>query len=311
MKQFSPRVSLGMPVRNGEKYIAEAIDSILAQTFGDYELIISDNASDDGTEAICTMYAAKDRRIRYHRNAQNIGGAGNFNRVFELASAEYFRWAAHDDVMRPEYLRRCIERLDANPDAVLCQTRVCQLNERGERVSDFPSEAPLASPSAKERFRFLLWCTNITTIFGVMRSDAMRRTRMFRKFAGGDRSFLAEMLLLGRASYIDECLCAVRVHAQSYSGSLRSNRLRRQWYDPLSRTPVFMQGAVKFPDYAATVLRSPIPAAERAACLAALCGWTAGRAAQETGRRARRLMHAVHRTETTPVAIHAANGGRV
>jgi glycosyltransferase involved in cell wall biosynthesis len=85
MTAKTPKISIGLPVRNGEEYLEESIDSILAQTFTDFELIISDNASTDRTEAICRAYAAKDRRIRYYRNPVNIGGANYGNLTFQLA----------------------------------------------------------------------------------------------------------------------------------------------------------------------------------------------------------------------------------
>src|SRR5215207_1517689 len=107
-----PRVSVGLPVYNGENYLAEAIDSVLAQTYQNFELIISDNASTDSTEEICRDYAARDRRIRYFREPQNRGAAWNFNHTFELARGEYFKWVAHDDVIGPQYLARTVDQLD-------------------------------------------------------------------------------------------------------------------------------------------------------------------------------------------------------
>ena len=110
----SPRVSIGMPVYNGADHVAKAIQAILSQTFEDFELVISDNASSDGTDQICRRYAALDPRIRYCRNDHNLGAAANYNRVFELARAEYFKWAAHDDLYAPEYLERCVAELDSS-----------------------------------------------------------------------------------------------------------------------------------------------------------------------------------------------------
>jgi glycosyltransferase involved in cell wall biosynthesis len=92
-----PLATLAMPVRNGEQFIADAIDSTLAQDFGDFELSVTANCSEDGTEAHCRQYTRKDERVRYHRNAKNLGAAPNFNRGFELARGQYFRWCAHDD----------------------------------------------------------------------------------------------------------------------------------------------------------------------------------------------------------------------
>ncbi|WP_081588053.1 glycosyltransferase family 2 protein [Gloeocapsa sp. PCC 7428] len=93
-----PRISIGMPVYNGEPYLKDAINSILNQTFEDFELIISDNGSTDRTEEICRTIASQDQRVRYYRNEQNLGAGWNFNRVVDLATGEYFRWACHDDI---------------------------------------------------------------------------------------------------------------------------------------------------------------------------------------------------------------------
>jgi glycosyltransferase involved in cell wall biosynthesis len=115
----TPKVSIGLPVRNGGRYLAEAIDALLAQTFPDFELIISDNASTDDTPAICEAYAARDPRVRVIRQEHNMGAARNFNLVFASSTGKYFKWAAHDD-----YLEACLAILEAQPDAVLCQSLV-------------------------------------------------------------------------------------------------------------------------------------------------------------------------------------------
>src|SRR5690242_6344650 len=104
MGTTSPKVSIGLPVYNGERFLAEAIDSVLAQTFTDFELIISDNASTDRTPEICKAYAEKDSRIRYYRNEENQGASWNFNRVFELSRGMCFQWLAHDDYIAPGFL---------------------------------------------------------------------------------------------------------------------------------------------------------------------------------------------------------------
>ncbi len=115
-----PLLSVGMPVYNGQNYLAFTIEAILSQSFTDFELIISDNGSTDETEAICRAYAAQDARIRYERVEENLGAAYNFNRVFELARGRYFKWAAHDDYFTADYFERCIQVLEQNPAVVLC-----------------------------------------------------------------------------------------------------------------------------------------------------------------------------------------------
>ena len=111
----APKVSIGMPVYNGEKYIREALDSLLAQTFTDFELIISDNASTDGTEAICREYAARDPRIRYVRQSENRGPTANFHFVLDEAVGEYFMWAAYDDLWGNHFLAQALGRMNS-PD---------------------------------------------------------------------------------------------------------------------------------------------------------------------------------------------------
>jgi glycosyltransferase involved in cell wall biosynthesis len=99
-----PQVSIGMPVYNGEKYIRNALDSLLTQTFTDFELIISDNASTDNTQAISEEYVRRDPRVRYVRQQENKGAAVNFKFVLNSAQTDFFMWAAYDDLWAPDYL---------------------------------------------------------------------------------------------------------------------------------------------------------------------------------------------------------------
>src|SRR3972149_8539793 len=97
MSKINPRVSVGLPVFNGEQFLRQALDSVLAQTYPGFELIISDNASTDRTQDICEAYATRDKRIQYYRQSKNVGGGRNYNFVFEVSNGEYFKWLAHDD----------------------------------------------------------------------------------------------------------------------------------------------------------------------------------------------------------------------
>ena len=123
MKTYpSPRVSIGLPVYNGERYLGQTIDSLLSQTYGDFDLLVSDNASNDGTEDICRSYAALDKRISYVRQGENIGAMGNFNYLASRASTDYFKWCAADDLIAPTFLATCIEFLESQLDFVLCHS---------------------------------------------------------------------------------------------------------------------------------------------------------------------------------------------
>ena len=129
--RHSPRLSIGLPVYNGERYLAEAFDCFLAQSFQDFEIIICDNASTDRTAEICRSYAQRDPRLRYYRNEKNLGAIPNFNRVFELSRSRFFKWAAHDDLYHPRYIETCIRILDENPDVILAHSKTAFVDDRG------------------------------------------------------------------------------------------------------------------------------------------------------------------------------------
>ncbi len=129
-----PKVSIGMPVYNGEKYIREALDSLLAQTFTDLELIISDNASTDRTEAICREYAVKDSRIRYVRQPENRGGHWNFNYVLQAAKGLYFTYLACDDVLDSCFLEKTVNYMSRHNECVLVSGDFESIDKFGLRI---------------------------------------------------------------------------------------------------------------------------------------------------------------------------------
>ncbi|HLT70875.1 MAG TPA: glycosyltransferase, partial [Acidimicrobiales bacterium] len=131
MTTTTPRVTVGLPVRNGERHLRAAIESILGQTYGDLELVVSDNASTDATAEICAAYAS-DPRVRYERQPVDIGARENFHLVLSRARGEYFKWAACDDVLAPTFLERCVEALDADPGAVLAAADIEVIDDAGE-----------------------------------------------------------------------------------------------------------------------------------------------------------------------------------
>jgi len=231
-----PRVSVGLPVFNGERYLEETLDSILAQTYSDFELIISDNASTDRTEEICRAYAAKDERIRYFRNGTNLGAAKNFNRVFELSSGEYFKWAPHDDIIAPDFLMRCVEVLDQDPTVVLCYSKVKFIDEFGSFLTNYDIELKnVGSFKPQDRFGDLVlmdhWCIDV---LGVIRASALKMTPVIASFVGSDRHLLVELGLLGRFYQIPEYLLFSRRHSEQ---SIRAVPLysRAAWFDSANK----------------------------------------------------------------------------
>jgi glycosyltransferase involved in cell wall biosynthesis len=214
MSNHQPRLSIGLPVYNGDKFFKEALDSLLAQTFEDLELIISDNASTDKTEEICKAYAIQDKRIRYYRNHNNIGCARNFNRVFELSTGEYFKWAAHDDLHAPNFLNKCIEILDQDSSIILCHCQTYFINEKGDFLENYNIKLKTESPKAHERFHELLAKHFCYQSYGVIRADVLRKTPLMGNHAIADIILLLRLGLLGRFYEIPEYLFFARYHPQ-------------------------------------------------------------------------------------------------
>jgi glycosyltransferase involved in cell wall biosynthesis len=203
----APRLTIGLPVYNAERLLPRALDSLLAQDFEDFELIISDNASTDGTRELCASYAAKDARIRVVRNDRNVGVFPNFNQVVKLARGEYFKWAAHDDWCDPRFVGRCVEVLDGNPEVVLCHTQSTQVDEEGNPLVVNFRPLDVRAPSPEERFRTVIWSPGaVYPIYGVIRTQALRRSGLFRSHSGADRVLIAELSLLGQIWQVPELL---------------------------------------------------------------------------------------------------------
>ena len=235
--RLTPKVTIGLPVHNGERYVAEAIQSILAQTYDNIELIISDNASTDRTEEICRRYAAQDPRVRYYRQAVNLGAAPNFNRVFESSGASrYFKWAAHDDWIAPNYLEECVGTLEADPAAVLCQSLIENVNADGQRLGTYDhTAAGNGSARPSDRFWARLKNPRCMEVFGVIRSDALAATGMIASYAGGDRSLLLELALRGRFLLVRQHLFFHRIHGETYSLRVCGRQTPHEelaWYSP-------------------------------------------------------------------------------
>jgi glycosyltransferase involved in cell wall biosynthesis len=254
MQNRIPRVSIGLPVYNGEKYLPPALDSLLAQTFTDFEIIISDNASTDSTPDICKAYAARDARIRYERRPENIGVWRNFNHVFKQASGEYYRWHAADDVCAPEYLERCVAVLDANPDVVLCFPQTSIIDGDGNLVfrpapqafgmdPDGLTEAAelkrrelLESNSTHARFLGVtLYAHRMTECFGLTRTELLRQTQLHRNYVGSEKVLLAEQCFQGRFHEVVESLFFNRRHRENASKLSVSDKKRSLWGTSLRR----------------------------------------------------------------------------
>jgi glycosyltransferase involved in cell wall biosynthesis len=273
MNQSTPRVSVGMPVYNGARFVAASIESILLQTFRDFELIISDNASTDATEAICREYAKRDGRIRYYRSEQNRGAAWNNNRVVELARGEYFKWQAHDDYCDPTFIEKCLAGIRGDFSVVLCYPQFVRVDEQNRRLG-VKSSRVLGEAEPTTRHRSLIYRRDsCEEIFGVARTDVLRQTSLIGPYSNSDDTFLAELILHGRFREVPEPLFFYRIHP-AQSTSVYPNRLDRMaWFEPSAGAGFSLPFLRLFAGHLAGVRRSPLAWGVKIRCYWSLMGW--------------------------------------
>ncbi|HUI65823.1 MAG TPA: glycosyltransferase [Bacteroidota bacterium] len=269
----TPRLSIGLPVFNGERYLEESITAIVSQSFTDFELIISDNASTDRTQQICLSCAARDLRVRYYRNERNIGGGNNFNRTFLLSRGEYFQWSTYDDKCGPEYLARCIAILDEHPEVVLAFSRVMEIDADGNHIG-IENTHEARSEEPYERFRTLTSLEHsCQAIYGVIRSDVLRKTLLWLNHTDSDRTLLAELSLRGQFYQIQDPLFFRR----NYSGnSIRRYpdwRERMEWFEPAFRERLVCPHWAQLLGYCRIIIRTPLSRYQQFRCFVRLAEW--------------------------------------
>ncbi|HEY8468160.1 MAG TPA: glycosyltransferase family 2 protein [Longimicrobiales bacterium] len=270
----APTVSLGLPVYNGERYLEETIESILRQSYTDFELIISDNASTDRTEEICRRFVRRDGRVRYRRNERNIGAAPNYNLTFQLARGRYFKWVAHDDLYEPTFLERCVAALDSDPEVVLAYAAAVDIDEHGRFLGNVDFDLHVDAPHAHERFRYLV-CINHSClpIFGVIRADVLRKTPLMGSYVASDRVLLAELALHGRFHEIPERLFLHREHPQRSTRAIPDLRARAVWFDTRLVRGQRLPTLRVFAEYVSAIRRAPLELDQSARCWIHLLRW--------------------------------------
>ncbi len=269
-----PLVSVGLPVYNGESYLDLAIRAALEQTHEDFELILGDNASTDGTSEICEQWAKDDKRVRWARSEVHTGAAGNFNRTFSLARGQYFRWAAHDDLTEATYLERCLERLRGDNNIVLVHSEMVEIDERGciNDALGWPIEDG-AHPDPIKRFAGAIDLSHgCFDVFGLIRKAALAKTKLIAPYLGSDRVLLAELALQGRLERVDEVLFQSREHPQR-SIRMRSDSARDQWFASGRRSAKFRPNWRRFHAVRDAVARAELSIGQRMRCQAEITKW--------------------------------------
>lgn len=257
MNNTIPRVSLGLPVYNGQNFLEQALLSILDQTFENFELIICDNASTDKTEVICREYEAQDSRVRYYRNQENLGAARNYNRVFELSKGKYFAWVNHDDLYGKEYLEKCVNFLEQQPSAILAYTKSCLIDEQSKHIGELFYDLKINSDSPYKRFKRFhecAWKPSISggypektgiwiPVYGLMRREVLSKTRLIGSYISSDTTLLEELALLGKFCLVPISLFYKRDHSKRSMQLEKSYVNRIVWFDPTKK------GKLLFPQW--------------------------------------------------------------
>lgn len=218
-----PLVSIGMPAYNGERFISQALDSLLGQDHENFELIISDNASTDRTTEICRDYAARDRRIQFHQNPDNAGAVSNFNRVLHAARADYFMWAAADDLWEPTYISTLLARLMSDHRAVLAFSAFNNVDDQGEGIREYPWLFELPSDQVSQRLlNYIVQderSGKANLIYGLIRRHTLQSAGGFKIWGrspwGADMLVVFRLLAAGNLTVADRLLFHKRLVSTS------------------------------------------------------------------------------------------------
>ena len=234
-----PIISVGLPVWNGADFLEIAIQSVLAQTEPDLELIVSDNASTDATEEIVRRWMSRDSRVRYHRFPENQGASANHSKVVELSTGKYFRWQAHDDICQEDLARRCIEEHESSPEPLaLVHTRVELIDEEGKVIGEDPTRLDTCSSLAARRVWSCLMNVHLgTPAYGVVNLDTLRRTRLIDRFASSDYVLFLELALIGKIRQLPDVLYQKRLCATRSMAAQATPEALFRWYGGSGKAP--------------------------------------------------------------------------
>ena len=277
---MTPRITIGLPVYNGEPYLDATMRSLLGQTYRDFEILVADNASTDGTRRIVEAATARDPRVRYLGADHNRGAAWNHNRLVAAATGELFMWAGHDDLFADTYLSACVAAIDADPSLAYVLTDNVLIDEQDRVIGIEVNRHEVDQPSPSGRFWEILSVQGGHNTYGLTRTAYMRRVRPHRTVPRAERIVYAELSLLGPFRVLRGHLYFRRVHARQTT-SLRHDRAKEAIVlDPGRRTWWRHQTSVLLIEYALgfadAIVRSPIPVQEKLRAAARLGRWGLG-----------------------------------
>lgn len=277
----APRLSVGLPVYNGANYLAESFDALLGQSFEDFELIVSDNASTDDTAEICRQYEKQDSRVRYFRQERNVGLAPNHNFTVDQARGELFKWASNDDLYGRDLLKLCVEALDEHPQVVLAHSWTAMIDGAGNVTKADKYPLNTASPSAPERFRSMLFDDGGDDDGGVIRTDVLRRVSRKDSYHHADRTVITEIGLHGPFYQVPDWLYFRRDHPERAERACPTMRSRCANMDPRRADPLRHPAVRLYGEYVwsyVTMIRNaPLSRADERECYRHLMDWLVSR----------------------------------
>ena len=285
-----PRLSIGLPVYNGEKYLAESLDALLGQTYENFELIISNNSSTDGTAGICHRYMKQDSRIRYFCQPRNIGAAPNHNFVVGQARGELIKWAAADDLYARDLLECCVDALDEYPHVVLAHSWTALIDDAGMVTEKIEYPLATASLRAPQRFQSMLYGKSGDDFYGVIRAEVFRRALPQGSYHHADHTFVTEIALQGPFYQVPDWLFFRRDHPDRAERARPTARARCANMDPRRadrlRHPAIRLYAEYLWGYVSAIRHGPLARADRQECYRYLTVWASSRTLPGRTRRA-------------------------
>ena len=249
--KLNEKVTIGLPVYNGEKFIHKCLDSLLNQTFENFVIIISDNASTDNTKKICQEYSQKDKRIQYIRQEKNIGLLPNFNFVLEQSNSEFFMWMGVDDYILPDYIKKNMDILVSNSNVVGSVSKIkpynfsdSSINKIDSRFIDFTKKlrnrfkklnAFSISGNYDQKVRNYLTGSTCQVIYGIFRTEKLQKSIIPSLFVGLDWAEMLNILKFGDIHVINEVLMYEFEGGRSSSGILHISKT----YNPNTFSVIF------------------------------------------------------------------------
>jgi glycosyltransferase involved in cell wall biosynthesis len=257
----SPLITIGLPVYNSERYLTQSLDSLLAQTYRDFVLVISDNASTDRTAEICRSYAEADRRVQYFRNDTNIGNPRNFNRVCSLVTTKYLKWSTSDDLWAPDFLERALEIMERDPTVAVCHPQAYLVDADGGILQAYDDDLHLVQEDPADRFIALLERIKLAhQHLGLIRMSDLGQAHLLGTHVGSDYNLLAELTLYGKFYQLPERLFFRRFHEKSGSWKRGDAKHEAATYHAAANAARFK--ATKWPRHVgffSAVNRAPLP----------------------------------------------------